>query len=100
MQGFSLYSYMSQVPGQFVSQPNTMYRIVNLKEPNKAFTVTKDAENKLTISDYIGDLSQKFIIMPNGNKYAIIVQTSTTAICIYHDNPQNGGKVVADPGQH
>jgi hypothetical protein len=85
MQGFSNYSHFSDVPSHFVPQGNTHYRIVSALDITKALTVA-GPNHTLTINNYTGDASQRFIIMPQGKKYALVVQSTNTALCIYFDN--------------
>ena len=100
MQGFSNYSQHSEVPQYFAPQPNTFYRIVNSRETSKALTIANDSFHTLTISNYQGQPNQKFQIIQQANKYAFIVQSTQTALCIFQDNSQDGGRVLVDPGKH
>lgn len=68
-------------------------------DTNKAFTIAAN-QNKLTISDYKGDGSQKFKIYQNGDKVAFVVQSTNQGLCIYMDKKDNGGEAVSDAGQH
>ncbi len=99
MQGFSNFSF--EVQHQFVPIPNTHYRIVSAKEHNKAFTIMKDHHHqRLAIGDYVGDASQRFTFVQQGNKFAFVVQSSNSALYINHHKHQNGAHVEADGGQH
>lgn len=87
MQGFNNPYYSSpEVAAHFIPQPNALYRVVNVKEQHKALTVTNDNEHKLTLSDYNNSLNQKFVIIPQGNRYAFVVQSTSTALCIFYDS--------------
>lgn len=99
MQAFFANIVLSDVPSHFVPQGNTHYRIVAAKETSKALTVVGGTHN-LTISTFKNDASQRFTIIPQGNKYAFVVQSTSTALCIYYDNKQNCAEVRADPGKH
>lgn len=50
------------VPAVFQANPNELYRISSVANVAKSFTVAAAQNNKLTISDYVADGSQKFHI--------------------------------------
>ena len=81
MQGFN---NNNEVPPQFVPLGNTHYRIVSAFNPNFALTVSGN-NHALALGTYTGDASQRFVIAVQGNKYAFIVQSSNTALCVLHD---------------
>lgn len=87
------------VAAQFTPVANTDYRIISVLDHNKAFTIIAN-QNKLTISDYKGDASQKFKVFQNGNKVAFVVQSNNQGLCVYMDKKESGGQVVTDGGQH
>lgn len=99
MQGFS--NFTMEVPNHFVPQINTLYRVVSVKEPSKAFTVIQGKHRfKLCISEYLGDPSQKFTFFTQGNKFAFVSQSSNTALYIPEHKQHNGAHIVTDAGQH
>ena len=81
--------------------PNTVYRIVSVKDTNKAFTVTKGHHGqKVYVSDYTGDAAQKFTFGFQGNTLAFVAQATNTALYIPHHNKNNGAEIEADGKQH
>jgi hypothetical protein len=101
MQGFGNPSNYPNANVYFDPIANHVYRIVNVKETNKAFTVTKGHQNqKLFISDYVGDDSQKFTFVSKNNRIAFVAKATNTALYIPHHNKNNGAEVEADGGQH
>jgi hypothetical protein len=65
----------------------------------KALTISGN-NHSLSIANYTGDNSQRFLIVPQGNKYALVVQSSSTGLCILYDKQDNGAEIRADPGKH
>ena len=94
MQGFNNNGLVLE---HFVPQVNTHYRIVSVLDPSKALTISN---NKLTINTYTKDNSQHFTIGSQGDKYAFIVQSTNTGLCVYFDKSDNGADVVTDGGLH
>lgn len=88
----------ADVPAQFTPVANTDYRVVTILNSNKALTVTN--QGKLTISDYVGDATQKFKLYQNGAKFAFVVQSSNTGLCVNMDSKDDGADLKSDPGQH
>ena len=95
------FSHFFDVPLHFVPVPNTVYRIVSVKDTNKAFTVTKGHHGqKVYVSDYTGDAAQKFTFGFQGNTLAFVAQATNTALYIPHHNKNNGAEIEADGKQH
>lgn len=94
MQGFTT----NDVPANFVPVTGTHYRIVSIADPSKCLTVAQD--HGLLLKTYTGDASQRFTVMPQNGKFAFIVQSTSTALCVYLDNKQDGGLIKVDGGKH
>jgi hypothetical protein len=60
MQGSNKYSHFDDVPVHFLPKHNTAYKILSARDIKKALTVAKN--KSLTISDYVGEYNQRFLI--------------------------------------
>lgn len=86
------------MPPNFVSS-NTQYKILSAINTSKALTVGNN-DHGARISDYTGDASQRFTIVQDGAKFALVVSSLQEALCVFKDGQENGGKIVSDSGKH
>jgi ribosomal protein S6E (S10) len=64
-----------------------------------SLTVDKKS-NELAVYPYKGTPFQKFSILSEQGKFAIVVPKTKSALCIFGDKQENAAKAVMDPGQH
>jgi hypothetical protein len=99
-QGFSQGSNQgfnkNEVPSHFTPLGNTYYSVVSILDNSKALTIIN---NILMLTNYKGDSSQRFTILPQGNKYAFLVQSTKTGLCVFYNKHDSGIELVADPNQ-
>lgn len=83
--------------------PTIPYKIVSVMDGQKAFTL-QEGTNKLIIQNYKAAPNQLFnvYIYNNNNqvRYALVNLSTNQALCIEGENHNDGGVVMADPGQH
>jgi hypothetical protein len=74
-----------QVPPNF-TPGNTSYKILSALNTGKALTLTGGQPGQAKISDFTGDASQSFKIYPNGNKFALVCDSSNQGLCFGQDS--------------
>lgn len=74
-----------QVPPNF-TPGNTSYKILSAMNTGKAITLAAGQPGQAKISDFTGDASQSFKIYPNGNKFALVCDSSNQGLCFNQDS--------------
>lgn len=72
--------------------------MVSVLDENKCLTVNQ--EGKLQIHTFKNEPTQIFQIREQNNKFAFVVQSQDSALCIFQDKADNGAQIIVDKDQH
>jgi hypothetical protein len=72
--------------------------VVSVIDGTKVFTINQQTQ-ELKLGDFNGGDNQKFHIYLNNGKYAFVAP-SNSALHVVNDNPNDGGVLKLDAGQH
>jgi hypothetical protein len=86
------------LPAVFEPKPNTPYKVVSVLDETKCLTVSQDG--KLQIHTFKNEPNQKFNIRWEGKKFAFVVQSLDSALCLFQDKQDNGAQIIVDKDQH
>ena len=88
----------AEVPAVFAPKPNTSYKVVSVLDKTKCLTVGNDG--KLHINSFKSENNQKFAIHADNNKFAFVVASNNSGLCIFQDKQDNGAHIITDAGKH
>jgi len=86
------------LPAVFEPKPNTHYKIASVLDENQCLTVNQ--EGKLQIHAFKNQPNQKFSVRWENKKFAFVVQSIESALCIFQDKQDNGAQIIVDKDQH